>query len=448
MKDNLKPIELAYQLWPICRSITGQGVRDTLKIIDNNIGCLKIKGIRSGTKVFDWKIPDEWNIQDAWVKNQRGQKLIDFKKNNLHIVGYSMPKNGWIEKEELSKKLYSLKEQPNAIPYITSYYKKDWGFCVTERERVEIMEEGDTFEICIDSSFNKDGELNYGEALIKGESRKEIFISTYICHPSMANNEISGPVVATYLAKWVKQQKNRKYTYRFIFIPETIGSIAYINKNRRILQKRVKAGFNLTCIGDNENYSYLPTKYKDSYSDRIAEHVLKTYIKTFKQHTWKERGSDERQYGAPGVDLPVCSIMRTKYGEYPEYHTSLDNFEVVSNEGLEGGINIMKKIVETIESNYVAKSKILCEPQLGKRGLYPTLSKDKTQFDSKKLLDVITYCDGKNDVINISEITGIVYEEVVDMIELLNSKDLINIEGMGDILFEPKGFFRKRGWVL
>ena len=172
-------------------------------------------------------------------KKSEGSKLIDFRRNNLHIVGYSMPKNGWIEKEELSKKLYSLKEQPDAIPYITSYYKRDWGFCVTERERVEIMEEGDTFEICIDSSFNKDGELNYGEALIKGESRKEIFISTYICHPSMANNEISGPVVATYLAKWVKQ-KNRKYTYRFIFIPETIGSIAYINKNRRILQKRAK----------------------------------------------------------------------------------------------------------------------------------------------------------------------------------------------------------------
>ncbi|KZR73699.1 DUF4910 domain-containing protein [Prochlorococcus marinus] len=423
-----KPIDLAKELWPVCRSITGQGVRDTLQILKRKNPNLKVKSIKSGRKIFDWRVPQEWNIKDGWVKNMDGEKLISFKENNLHILGYSIPINRVITKKELEGHLYSIPEMPTAIPYVTSYYKKRWGFCVEEVRRKTIMGQQGPFEVMIDSSFLSSGVMNYGEILIKGKQKDEIFISTYICHPSMANNEISGPVVASYIANWLSSQEKLNYTYRIVFIPETIGSIAYIQKHKNRLKKRIKAGFNLTCIGDERDYSYLPSRNGNTYADKVAKFVLESIKKDFKCYSWLDRGSDERQYCSPGIDLPVCSIMRTKYGEYPEYHTSLDDFKVVTNTGLEGGIMAMKKIINVLENNHIYKMNFYCEPQLGKRGLYPTLSKEKNQLEAKKILNVASYCDGWNDLVDISKLCELEFDEAAKIVKLLVSKGVLRNE--------------------
>lgn len=363
---------LAEKLWPINRSLTGEGVRQTLRIIQKEIPELKLFEVPSGTQVFDWVVPKEWNVNDAYIVTPSGKKICDFKKNNLHLVGYSTPVSLKLSLAELQEHLYSLPNQPNAIPYITSYYKERWGFCISHEERLG-LEEGE-YEIYIDTQLF-DGSLTYGEILLKGESSKEVFISTYVCHPSMANNELSGPCVTTFLAKKLKELGRTKYSYRLIFIPETIGSITYLSKNIEHLKKSVVAGFNVSCVGDNRDYSYLPSRSGNTLSDQIAKHVLKYTCSTYKSYSWSDRGSDERQYCAPGVDLPIASIMRTKYGMYDEYHTSLDDLiNVVTAEGLDGGFNAIWNAIEALERNVYPKVKVICEPQLGKRGLYPTLS--------------------------------------------------------------------------
>lgn len=259
--------------------------------------------------------------------------------------------------------MYSLPEQPDAIPYITSYYKERWGFCITQKER-EQLTPGE-YQVFIDSEL-KNGSLTYGELIIPGDSEKEIFISSYLCHPSMANNELSGPVVATFLAKWISELVNRKYTYRIIIIPETIGSITYLSRNYQSLQRNVIAGFDVTCIGDDRAYSYLPSRQANTFSDKAALHVLKHMQPQFASYSFLDRGSDERQYCSPGIDLPVCSIMRTKYGCYPEYHTSLDNLNLVTSTGLLGGCEVLKRAIECLEMDELLSSTVLCEPQLGK----------------------------------------------------------------------------------
>jgi len=320
--------ELVKKLFPICRSITGDGVRKTLEIIKEYIP-IKLYEVPTGTKVFDWVIPKEWNIKGACLMDTANKKIIDFEKNNLHVVGYSTPVNRMVSLSTLQDHLYSLPDQPDAIPYVTSYYKERWGFCITHNDRKK-LKEGE-YKVFIDSEL-KEGSLTYGELIIPGESKKEIFISTYICHPSMANNELSGPAVATYLVKWILSKK-RKYTYRVIFIPETIGSITYLSRNLEIMKKRMIAGFNVTCVGDERTYSYLPTRAGDAYVDKVALNILNYKSPGFIKWPYLDRGSDERQYNSPGVDLPVASIMRSKYGSYPEYHTSLDNLEFVTSGG-------------------------------------------------------------------------------------------------------------------
>jgi aminopeptidase-like protein len=431
MMENMKSIAndiyaLAEKLWPINRSITGDGVRETLSIIKNELPDLNTFEVPSGTQVFDWVIPKEWRIRDAYIITPSGKKICKFKENNLHLVSYSVPVQKKINLMELQGFLYSLPDQPNAIPYITSYYTERWGFCLTHKER-ENLEEGD-YEVFIDSELF-DGSLTYGEILIKGCSSKEVFISTYICHPSMANNELSGPCVTTFLVKQLLKLKYRKYSYRIIFIPETIGSITYLSKNVKFLNENVIAGFNVSCVGDDRDYSYLPSRKGDTISDKVAEHVLKHICPTFKSYTWRDRGSDERQYCSPGVDLPIASIMRTKYGKYDEYHTSLDDLiNVVTPEGLVGGFNALWKAIEALENNSYPKTSVLCEPQLGKRGLYPTLSTKSSGAEVRLMMDLITWSDGTRSLIDIAELCGCPIWELYPIIDKLTKHQLLTLK--------------------
>ena len=417
------------KLFPITRSLTGNGVKKTLSIIQKEFPKLKIKKIKSGTKVFDWNIPQEWNVTDAYVIDKYNNKIIDIKKNNLHLVGYSVPIKKNITKKELFKNLYFIKNQPNAIPYITSYYKRRWGFCISYNE-YKILDKryslNDKFKVVINSNLNKKGDLNYGELILKGKSKQEILISTYICHPSMANNELSGPIVSMGLINYFNKKKLNK-TLRFVFIPETIGSISYLSKNLKYLKKNVIGGYNLSCIGDERQHSCMFSKYQNSPSDEAlieAYKILK--IKNYKVYSFLKRGSDERQYNSPGIDLKISSIFRTKYGEYPEYHTSLDNFNVVTLKGCVGGFNVVKKSIEILLKRIYPKYKILCEPQMARRGLYPTLStKDRDKL-IMSYMDFLQYADGTNSLEKISNLIKLELNSVKKINRILFKNNLLN----------------------
>ena len=383
---------------------------------------MRVVEVPTGTKCFDWEVPKEWNIKDAYIITPNGNKICDFKKSNLHVVGYSKPINQVITLDELQEHLYSLPAQPDAIPYITSYYKERWGFCITQKER-EQLTPGE-YQVFIDSEL-KNGALTYGELIIPGDSEKEIFISSYLCHPSMANNELSGPVVSTFLAKWITKFKNRKYTYRIIIIPETIGSITYLSRNYQSLQRNVVAGFNVTCIGDDRAYSYLPSRQTNTASDKAALHVLKHMQPEFVSYSFLDRGSDERQYCSPGIDLPVCSIMRTKYGRYPEYHTSLDDLSLVTPTGLFGGYEVLAKVIECLEMDELLSSTAFCEPQLGKRGLYPTISTKSSGSQVRDMMNFLAYCDGSSSNLEIAEKINTPLWELKETIEKLKDEGVL-----------------------
>lgn len=412
---------LAEELFPICRSITGNGVRQTLNIIQRDLPEVKIYEVPSGETVFDWTVPKEWNIKDAYVIDPDGSKIIDFQRSNLHVVGYSTPINKTVSLNELQDHLYSLPEQPSAIPYITSYYQERWGFCLTHAQR-ESLKPGE-YRVVIDSELTN-GSLTYGELIIPGAQNQEVFLSTYICHPSLGNNELSGPVVTTYLAKWLLTQK-RKYTYRIIFIPETIGSIVYLSRNLDEMKSNIIAGFNVTCVGDNNGYSYLPSRQENTLADQVALHVLKNTHPDFHQYSFLDRGSDERQYCSPGVDLPVVSVMRSKYGTYPEYHTSLDDMDFISPAGLQGSYDILKRCIECIEANERLKVTVLGEPQLGKRGLYPTISTKKSGEQVRDMMNLISYADGSRSTLEIAEVINVPMWKLTPIIEKLKSESLL-----------------------
>ena len=427
MANNIgeKIHSLATKLWPINRSLTGDGVRKTLEVLRDELPELMINEVASGTKVFDWNIPKEWRVCQAWILTPDGQKICDFSVNNLHLVGYSTPIHANLSLEELDEHLHSLPDQPNAIPYVTSYYSERWGFCISQEQRDGLVE-GD-YEVFIDSELF-DGSLTYGELLIEGDVEKEVFMSTYICHPSMANNELSGPTVTVHLAQWLSSLKKRKYSYRIIFIPETIGSITYLSMNQSIMKKNIIAGFNVSCVGDNRTYSYLPSRKGDTLSDLVAKHVLKHTYKNFHSYKWTDRGSDERQYCAPNVDLPIASIMRSKYGEYPEYHTSLDDLiNVVTPEGLAGGYEILRRALEAIERDVYPIVTVLCEPQLGKRGLYPTLSSKESYADISLMMDLISWSDGTNSLLEIADICEVPIWDLYPIVDLLVEEQLLEV---------------------
>jgi len=414
--------EWAKHLFPICRSITGQGVRDTLLFIRSLVPETKIYGVPSGTRVFDWVVPDEWSIKDAFIADDKGEKIVDFNHNNLHVVGYSEPQDCCLTLNELRRHLYTLPNSPNAIPYVTSYYQKNWGFCLSHNLLKSMPE--NNYRVFIDSEL-KPGVLNYGEIILPGKTEEEIFFSTYICHPSMANHELSGPVLAIALAKAISLISDRRYTYRIVFIPETIGSIVYLSKNLTTLKKRVIAAFNLTCVGDDRTFSFLESRLGDTLADRIALYTLQTSGKVFQKYSYLERGSDERQYCWPGVDLPMVSIMRSKYGTYPEYHTSDDNLNLISPKGLEGALEMHCKCVLALEENAIYISQTVCEPNLGKRGLYPKISTLENKDYSKSLLTILSYCDGFNDLLSIAIRVALPIDTLTQMVRVLVNEGLI-----------------------
>lgn len=415
----------AKELFPLNRSITGDGTRETLHFLKKIIPEMELFEVPSGTQVFDWTVPDEWNVRDAWVKDEKGNKVIDFSKNNLHLLGYSSPIKTTMSLDELQKRLFTLPEMPDAIPYVTSYYKKSWGFCLSENDRKKLLP--GNYEIYIDSTLAP-GSLSYGEIILPGIEKKEILISTYVCHPSMANNELSGPVVAAAITKWLKELKNRRFTYRIVFVPETIGAIVYLDQNYKHLKEAVKAGFVLSCIGDDNSYSMLESPYANTLADQVAKHVLKHHDPKYKTYPFTERGSDERQYCAPGIDLPVCSLMRTKYGEYPEYHTSLDDLDYISPKGLRGGYDVVKKCLTLLEKMNTYRVKVLGEPQLGKRGLYPPNLVDKSLvLEARKIINFIAYCNGTKNLIEVADIINVSAFDLIEIADKLLKENLLEI---------------------
>lgn len=413
----------AAELWPITRSLTGDGVRATLRYLQRLLPELQIHEVPSGTPALDWTVPDEWNITAAWVEDASGQRLIDFEDSNLHVVGYSEPIDRWVDRDELEEHLHSLPDQPEAIPYVTSYYRRTWGFCLTHEQRARL---GDgPFRVVIDSTLEP-GHLTYADAVIPGASDEEVLISTYVCHPSMANNELSGPLVATALARWIQALPNRRYTYRLVIIPETIGSILYLSRHLDHLREHVKAGWVLTCMGDDRTYSYVPSRLGDTLADRVSLQVLHDRG-SFDEYSFLDRGSDERQWCSPGADLPVCSVMRSKYGEYPEYHTSLDDLEhVVTPEGLQGGFNVMKDCITLLEANQTYQMALPGEPQMGRRGLYPTTSIKGGREDVRNMMNVIAYCDGEHDIIDLCARTGLKWRDVVALVKRLEAAEVVS----------------------
>ncbi|MCC8277435.1 DUF4910 domain-containing protein [Campylobacter sp. VicNov18] len=424
-KTSKTMYELVKKLFPISRSITGKGFKDSLEILSETLGnnIIQMHSIKSGTKIFDWVVPDEWHINDAFIITPNGKKICDFKKHNLHILNYSKAVNKEINLKELQKHLYSIEEMPDAIPYVTSYYKRRWGFCITHNERKKLKE--GKYKVFIDAKHDKKGVLNYADFIIPStqKTKDEILISTYLCHPSMANNELSGPVVAIFLAKWLLTLKERKYNYRFVIIPETIGSIIYLSKHLTHLQKHVKAGFVLSCLGDDKAYSLIQTPQENTLSDKVALHTLKNK-ENFKNFSFLYRGSDERQYNAPLANLGVVGICRTKYHTYKEYHTSKDDLNLVCPKGLMGGLKAMQEIILNLEINAIYKNTIIGEPNLGKRGLYHTLS---TANDIPLACNFLAYCDGKNDIIDIANILNIQAYELKELLEKTLEYNLLNI---------------------
>jgi len=413
--------ELLKKLFPITRSLTGNGVRETLRIIQKSIP-ISINEIKSGYKAFDWVVPDEWNIKDAFVMNPKGEKIIDFNKNNLHVLYYSTPFNGSLDLSDFKKKIYTIPEKPDLIPFVASYYHKNWGICMSHNQ-MQSLEEGQ-YQITIDSDLSP-GVLNYGEVILKGKSKKEIFLSTYICHPSLANDNLSGVVVLTKLVEYLLSLKKRYYTYRIIFIPETIGALVYMSKNLPKMKKNIIAGYTITCVGDEGNLSYLKSKNENQYVDKISMNILNFLDKNFKNYDFIARGSDERQYSSVGADIPIGSIMKSKYHEYKEYHTSADNLDFVTSKGLNESINAYKKCIDAYENNNFYISTIVGEPQLSKRNLYPKEFQINQSADINRILDFLTYADGINDLIDISNKINTPIWELYDIVKILLSHKLI-----------------------
>lgn len=413
--------QLAEKLWPINRSLTGDGVRQTLAILKSEIPELQVSEVPSGTSVFDWTIPQEWKIRQAYIEDESGHRWIDFANHNLHVMGYSTPVDQWMSREELEPYLYSLPNQPTAIPYVTSYYAPRWGFCLSQQQR-DALPDG-RFHVVIDSELF-DGHLTYAECYLPGQTEQEILLSTYICHPSMANNELSGPVVTTALIQYLKSIE-RRYSYRIVFVPETIGSIAYLSKHLSVMKRNTVAGLVVTCVGDPFHYSYLSTRQGNHLIDRVAKHVLLKIEPNYKYYSFLDRGSDERQYGSPLVNLPVGSIMRSKYADFLEYHSSLDNLSFVTPAGLQGGFDAIRQSLLILEKNRYPKVTVFCEPQLGKRGLYPTVSFSGSSSHVRLMTNVLAYADGSMSLFDMAELFRCDFFELDAICSKLEEEQLV-----------------------
>lgn len=391
------------RLWPILRSITGLGVRQTHDILSELVR-LERTEVPSGTQVFDWTVPKEWKANEAYLIDPHGKRLLDVRDNNLRLVNYSVPFRGVISKNELEQHLYSLPDKPTAIPYVTSYYAPRWGFCLSQHER-DALPDGN-YQVVIDTEMI-DGSLTLSEAVLPGESADEVLISTYTCHPSLANNELSGPLVAAFLYRELARLEQRHFTYRFVFLPETIGAITYLHLRGEHLTKHLVAGYVVTCIGDAGNFTYKRSRQETSLADRAAEHTLKHSGKPYKTLDFSPLGSDERQYCSPGFNFPVGSLMRSMYGTYPEYHTSLDNKSFISFEAMAESVQMYLRVMKTLESNRLYKNLFPHgEPQLGKRGLYETIGRNTIPELSSAVFWLLNYGDGEHDLLWIADKSG------------------------------------------
>ena len=396
------------ELYPLCRSITGEGVRETLRLVQKRIP-LDIHEVASGTQVFDWTIPPEWNIRDAYVKNRAGERVIDFKVSNLHVVNYSQPIRKLMKLEELKPHLHTLHEHPDWVPYRTSYYKDNWGFCLSQKQLSQMADE--EYEVCIDSSLTQ-GALTYGECYLPGASSDEVLISCHVCHPSLCNDNLSGIAVATFLASNLAEQ-DRRYSYRLLFIPGTIGSITWLATHEQVIP-RIKHGFVLTGVGDAGPLTYKRSRRGDAEIDHVMAQVLKQAGEPYKLIDFFPYGYDERQYCSPGFNLPVGCLMRTPHGEYPEYHTSADSLDFIKPQSLVGSLRHCLAVINVLEHNHrYMNQNPKCEPQLGKRGLYRAVAGHQaTQSRELVLLWVLNLSDGKHSLLDIAERADVPFAEV------------------------------------
>ncbi len=423
------------ELFPICRSILGDGFRDSLDIMSNYIPFERYN-VPSGTKIFDWTVPDEWHIKEAYIIGPDGKKYADFKDNNLSVVNYSCSINKILDFEELKKNIHTLKNLQDAVPYVTSYYNKNWGFCIPYKV-YKNMPRGN-YTVKIDSTF-KSGSLTYGEYLLKGKSKEEVLITSYLCHPSLANNELSGPLSMIKLYQKLKNKIDRYYSYRFLIVPETIGTLCFLKKNYKYLQKNLLCGLVLTCVGGPSNkISFKKAKDDKTRLNKLIDYIKEYNIIDINIRDFKPEGSDERQYNSPGINLPVGQIARTVYGNYKEYHNSLDNKEFMNIAQVIKSTNDIYKIITCIDFSGIYKNLFpFGEPQLGKRDLYPSinnqLSREKFSNDniknSRNFLDILryilAYSDTKHDIVDIAKISNINLLEFKNVIDVLIKKKLI-----------------------
>jgi len=412
------------ELYPICRSITGEGTRETLRRIAPHVP-IEIHEVTTGTKAFDWTVPKEWNVRDAYVRNEAGERVIDFNKSNLHLLNYSIPFRGKVSQETLREHLFTLPEKPDWIPYRTSYYKENWGFCVSQRQAEALREP--EYEVCIDADL-KDGSLTYGECFVPGDTDQEVLFSCHVCHPSLCNDNLSGIALMTWLARYLKQ-KNSRFSYRFLFVPGTIGAIVWLSRNEELVSK-IRHGLVVACVVDHRKPTYKKSRRGDTEIDRAVLHALRTRGLDYSVREFTPYGYDERQYCSPGFDLPVGSLTRTPHGAYPEYHTSADNLSFVRPECLADSLSIYLDVVEILESNSVYMSQCpKCEPQLGKRGLYRALGGlPDAEKGEMAMLWVLNLSDGKHSLLDIAEHAKLAYREIRRAANLLIEHDLLKEE--------------------
>ena len=414
-KAGAEMYELISELYPFCRSITGDGVRHTLGSVKKHVP-LEIHEVPTGTRAFDWEVPREWNINDAYIKNSRGEKIIDFKKSNLHVLNYSIPVNEKLNLEDLSKHVFTLPDKPDWIPYRTSYYQENWGFCMSHNQYKSL--EDDIYEVYIDSSLTK-GNLTYGEYLVKGDKSDEVLISTHVCHPSLCNDNLSGIALSTFLSK-ILDNLNLKYSYRFLFIPGTIGSVIWLSKNEDNI-RRIKHGLVATLLGDDSDFTYKRSRRGNTEIDLAVEHFLKSSGKPHKIIDFIPYGYDERQYCSPGFNLAVGCLTRKPFGEFPEYHTSADNLEFIQPDRLAESLAVYLEIFNILEHNttYINLNP-KCEPQLGKRGLYEKIGgTNETQSMQLAALWILNMSDGQNSLLDIAFKSGIGFSIIIKSADAL-----------------------------
>lgn len=410
----------AGELYPLCRSITGDGIRQTLAKIGDRIP-LKISEVATGTKVFDWSIPKEWNIRDAYIKNLQGERVVDFQKHNLHVVNYSVPIEARLSLAELRPHLHTIADHPDWIPYRTSYYQEDWGFCLTENQLKSLKD--NEYEVEIDSSLEA-GSLSYGECFLPGRSTEEVLISCHVCHPSLANDNLSGLVVATEMAAFLLK-RDLHYSYRFLFIPGTIGAITWLARNHEVT-KRIRHGLVLTCIGDASGFHYKKSRRGDAEIDRAVAHVLRHCGESAAILDFSPYGYDERQYCSPGFDLPVGCLMRSMWGQFPEYHTSADNLEFIHPERLAGSLRVCLTVCDVLErNNFYLNQNPFCEPQLGKRNLYSSAAGAALEQEVHARLWTLNQSDGKHSLLDIAERSGLPFSLIAGAADLLQQSGLL-----------------------